>query len=122
MDILLDETTHDAIFVNGATPMTDGVSDALKQRLKMKLMTFKGEWFLNINYGTPYYQQIFGKGRSKSSIDIIFRGLIEEDQDVSSIIRFNSTLSSSTRTYSLTFAVRSITGDTIEVENIEVGI
>lgn len=121
MDILLDETTHDAIFVNGTTPVTEGIADGLKQRLKIKLLTFKGEWFLNTNYGTPYFQQIFGKRRSKSSIDIIFRELIEEDGDVVNIIKFNSSLSSN-RTYSLSFTVKSTTGQTIEIQELEVGL
>lgn len=121
MDILLDESTHDIVFVNGETPMTDSVSDALKQRLKIKLLTFKGEWFLNTNYGTPYFQQIFGKGRTKGSIDIIFRELIEADQDVSAVLDFNSALSNDRR-YTLSFSVKTITGQTLEVTNIEVGV
>lgn len=121
MDILLDETTHDAIFVNGDTPTTESISNGLKQRLKIKLLTFRGEWFLDTNYGTPYFQQIFGKRRSKQSVDLIFRQLIEEDQDVESILTFQSNLNSR-RIYSLTFSVRSRTGDTLEISNLEVGV
>lgn len=121
MDILLDEVTHDAIFINGATPVTPSVSEGLKQRLKIKLLTFKGEWFLNTNYGTPYFQQIFGKRRSKSSVDIIFRELIQEDNDVVSLLKFSSSLSPQ-RTYSLAFSVKSITGETLEITDLEVGL
>jgi hypothetical protein len=120
MDILLDESTHDAIFINGETPVTEDVSFSLKQRLKIKLLTFKGEWFLDVNYGTPYFQQIFGKNRSKSSTDIIFRELILEDKDVVTILKFESSLSSK-RTYTLSFSVKSVTGQTIEITNLEVG-
>ncbi|QDP60432.1 MAG: putative baseplate wedge protein [Prokaryotic dsDNA virus sp.] len=121
MDILLDESTHDAVFVNGKTPITSGVSDSLKQRLKIKLLTFRGEWFLNVNYGTPYFQQIFGKGRSKRAIDLIFRQLIQEDEDVLNITEFNSTLSPN-RTYSLNFTVQSRTGETLQIEGLEVSV
>lgn len=121
MDILLDNSTHDAVFVNGSTPITEGIPNSLRQRLKIKLLTFKGEWFLNTNYGTPYFQQIFGKRRSKSSIDIIFRELIQEDSDVVSILKFQSSLSSQ-RTYSLSFTVRSRTGETLEITDLEVGV
>ena len=121
MDILLDETTHDIVFKNGETPVTESIADGLKQRLKIKFLTFKGEWFLNTNYGTPYYQQIFGKGRSKSSIDLIFRQLILEDADVDSLLSFDSSLGSD-RTYSLSFSVKSVTGETIEIEELQVGV
>lgn len=121
MDLLLDESSHDLVFENGSTPVTSDIADGLKQRLKIKLLTFRGEWFLNVNYGTPYYQQILGKGRKKSSVDAVFRGLITEDADVAEVISFNSTLSSDRR-YSLSFVVRSVTGETLEIRELQVGI
>lgn len=121
MDILLDEDTHDAIFVNGSTPITQDLLESLKQRLKIKLLTFKGEWFLDTNYGTPYFQQIFGKNRSKGSIDLIFRELIQDDEDVVNITEFESEISSD-RTYTLTFSVKSRSGETLEIKSLEVGI
>jgi len=65
MDILLSEETHDIVFVNGATPITADVGDSLKQRLKIKLLTFKGEWFLDTNYGTPYSNRFLEKEDQK---------------------------------------------------------
>jgi hypothetical protein len=121
MDILLNEDTQDAIFVNGSTPITGGVGDSLKQRLKIKLLTFKGEWFLDTNHGTPYFQQIFGKGRSKGSVDLIFRELIDGDKDVKNILKFESSISPD-RTYNLSFTVSNKSGQTVEIQNLEVGI
>jgi hypothetical protein len=121
MDILLDELTHDAVFTNGATPVTSSISGGLKQRLKIKLLTFTGEWFLDVNYGTPYFQEIVGKNRSKATIDIILRDVISADKDVIDITRFESTLSTD-RVYSLNFSVKSRDGTTIEITELEVGI
>lgn len=121
MDILLSEDEHDAIFINGETPVTESIDDGLKQRLKIKLLTFKGEWFLNTEYGTPYYQQVFGKGRSKAVVDSVFRDVIRADRDVLRITSFESTLSTDRR-YSLNFSVLSRTGNTVEIEEIQVGI
>lgn len=121
MDILLDEATHDIVFLNdGNTPVTVDVSDGLKQRLKIKLLTFRGEWFLNTNYGTPYFQEIFGKKRKKATVDAIFRRLILEDSDVSNMLEFSSELTN--RRYSLSFKVRSVSGTTLEIEELEVGV
>jgi hypothetical protein len=121
MDILLNEDTHDAEFVNGDTPVTPTVDDGLKQRLKIKLLTFKGEWYLNTLYGTPYFQLIFGKGRGKAVVDSILRDTIREDEDVLRITRFDSSVSAD-RTYSLSFAVQSRTGATVEINDINVAI
>jgi hypothetical protein len=121
MDILLEDSTHDVVFVNGSSPMTGTTPIGLKQRLKIKLLTFKGEWFLNTNYGTPYFQEIFGKGRVKSTIDLLFRTLIKEDNDVVEILRFDSTLTAQ-RVYSLSFTVTSVEGQTLEINELEVGV
>jgi len=121
MDILLNEDTHDAVFVNGATPITSSVSEGLKQRLKIKLLTFRGEWFLDTNYGTPYFQEILGKNRSKGTLDLIFRQILTLDKDVVNIVRFESKLSTN-RVYTLTFSVVGRDGITIEIRELEVGI
>ena len=121
MDILLDEVTHDAIFLNGSTPVTPTVSEGLKQRLKIKLLTFMGEWFLDTNYGTPYFQQIVGKNRSKGTLDIIFRQIVAADNDVVTIVKFQSELSIN-RAYSLNFSVKGRDGTTVEIKELEVGV
>jgi len=121
MDILLNEDTHDAEFVNGDAPTTPTIGEGLRQRLKIKLLTFKGEWVFNTEYGTPYYQEIFGKGRSKQTIDSIYRDLINEDEDVIRITSFESTINRN-REYSLNFAVLSREGTTVEIEDIQVGV
>ncbi|AGR89492.1 hypothetical protein X832_gp022 [Pseudomonas phage PAK_P5] len=42
MDLLLDENSHDIVFVNGQTPVTQGQVQIVAQRLKIKLWTFLG--------------------------------------------------------------------------------
>ena len=121
MDILLNEDTHDAEFVNGDAPVTPTVDEGLRQRLKIKLLTFKGELIYNTEYGTPYYQEIFGKGRSKQIVDTIFRDLINEDEDVVRITRFESEITRD-RQYVLSFAVISREGTTVQIEDVEVGV
>lgn len=106
MDLLLNENTNDLVFVNGACPVTQQLTSVVSQRLKITLYTFLGEWFLNTSVGVPYFQQIFGKIRNKSSIDLIFQQIIVNDVDVIEILSFESTLSPDIRGYSMTFQVR----------------
>ena len=86
--------------------MTQLLVDVVTQRLKIKLYTFLGEWFLNTNTGIPYFQQIFGKVRSKATIDLIFQNVISEDPDVIEILTFRSSIDSGRRGYEMTFSVR----------------
>lgn len=106
MDLLLDSDTNDIIFVNGQCPVTQRLTDVVAQRLKITLYTFLGEWFLDTTIGVPYFQQIFGKVRSKSTIDLIFQRVIANDPDVIEILSFESELAASTRGYTMTFQVR----------------
>lgn len=106
MDMFLDRDSHDVIFVNGSCPTTQDFRDVVAQRLKITLYTFLGEWFLNTAIGVPYYEQIFGKVRSKGAIDIIFQNIIQDDEGVLEILSFESELDSASRSYSMTFSVR----------------
>lgn len=105
MDLLLNEGTNDLVFINGACPVTQKLTDIVSQRLKITLYTFLGEWFLDTDIGVPYFQQIFGKVRSKSTVDLIFQRIIANDPDVIEILSFESDLAT-TRDYSMTFQVR----------------
>lgn len=106
MDLLLNSDTNDLVFTNGACPVTQLLTDIVVQRLKITLYTFLGEWFLDTTIGVPYFQQIFGKIRSKATIDLIFQRIISDDVDVIEILTFESSLSSGDRGYSMTFQVR----------------
>lgn len=106
MDLLLNSDTGDVVFINGAAPVTQRTATVVAQRLRIKLYTFLGEWFLDPTVGVPYYQQIFGKIRTKSSVDLIFQQIINDDPDVIEILTFDSTLDRANRGYSMTFQVR----------------
>jgi hypothetical protein len=108
MDILLGDN-HDIVFVNGSCPVTSNRTEAVAQRLLIKLKTFRGEWFLDTEYGIPYWQRILGRKVSKSAIDNIFQEKILEEKGVSEITSFSSTFEG--RGYSLEFKVKVTSGD-----------
>jgi|SRR5947207_1263604 len=106
MDLLLNSDTNDLVFTNGACPVTQLLTVIVAQRLKITLYTFLGEWFLDTTIGVPYFQQIFGKIRTKATIDLIFQRIISGDNDVIEILSFESELTTASRGYSMTFQVR----------------
>lgn len=105
MDLLINNLTGDLVFQNGACPVTQIQADVVAQRLRITLYTFYGEWFLNRAVGVPYIQQIFGKIQKKTTVDLIFQGLISADPGVIEILFFESEILP-TRGYSMTFQVR----------------
>jgi hypothetical protein len=110
----------DVVYDNTKVTVTDSPTQSLSQALTVKLNTFLGEWFLNNEVGVPYYQQIFGKVRSKSAIDIIFQQQISSEPGVLEITDFLSDISSG-RTYSLSFRVRTTQNQITETITINVG-
>lgn len=116
MDILLDPNSHDVIFINGAAPVTRSQQDVVAQRLKITLQTFLGEWFLNLDTGLPYFQQILTKIRNKSTVDAIFQQAILADPGVIEMIQYSSTLTASSRGFDLSFAVRVTDGSIVPID------
>lgn len=124
MDIKLDldpisPSFGDAVFINGpltkegiTSPFTENVA----QRLRIRLLTFEGEWFLDTTYGIPYWQRILGKKPTKSAIDQILQQEVLEEVGVKEIVSFTSSFSN--RKYSASFKVRVVNGEVTDTINI----
>lgn len=104
MDIRLDPSSHDCLFINGQCPVTTSDFDVVAQRLKIRLKTFQGEYNFNTSYGIPYFQRILGKKARKQEVDNIFQQAILEEEGVKEIIEFSSTFINNV--YELKFKVK----------------
>jgi hypothetical protein len=113
IDFLLHPELHDIVWVNGPLTKqytTQPYTQTVAQRLKIRLLTFQEEWFMDTTYGVPYFQRLLGKKQaSKSGIDLIFQTKILEEPGVKEITSFESTFRN--RQYSLSFTVRVVTGE-----------
>jgi len=108
------------VWVNGPlrkSETTQPYTQTVAQRLKIRLLTFSGEYFFDTSYGVPYWQRLLGiKQTSKAAIDLIFNQKILEEPGVKEIVTFNSTFSN--RIYSLTFSVRVVDGSVTDVISV----
>lgn len=113
MDFKLDPISWDIIWRNGPLrkeETTQPLTETVGQRLKIRLQTFLGEWFINTVYGVPYWQRLLGiKQTSKAAADLIFQQEILKEEGVKEIVSFESTFVN--RRYSLVFKVRVVTGE-----------
>lgn len=121
-DLLLDEFSHDLIYINGDTPITAEEKINVAQKLKIKLQTFKSEWFLDNTIGIPYFQTIFQRGVSKATVDAIYQEAILSEPYVKEIFEFNSMIDPLTRTYQLSFKVRTRHNQITEYIDITQGV
>lgn len=120
MDLKMSRATGDMLFVNGSTPVTEDKADSVAQKLYIMLRTFQGEWFLDIDHGIPYLQQILGQKTSREAVDLIFQQKILAEDGVQELVSFRSTLSAD-RVYSMSFQVRAF-DEVITVQDLQVVI
>ena len=117
MDLLISQDPispdyGDIVWRNGPLrkeETTQSRVDVVGQRLLILLRTFKGEWFLDTEYGIPYFQSILGMKTSKSAVDLIFQKAILAENGVKELTFFESTFVN--RQYSMTFRVKVTTGE-----------
>ena len=128
MDILLNNDVTspsfgDAVWINGpltADNLTTDPASVVAQRLRIRLQTFLGEWFLATGYGVPYWQRILGRKVSKTSVDRIFQEQILGERGVREIVSFSSTFQN--RQYDMSFRVRALDGSVTESITVNTNI
>ena len=70
---------------------------AIRQKVKTRLELYQGEWFLDVEDGTPWFQQVLGKPRSLPLIEAVVKQRILETDGVTDLIEFQMTLDRDTR-------------------------
>lgn len=92
MDLLLD-TGKLKITEDGDLVLITETSQHVAQRLTIRLNTHVNTWFLNLDLGINYLNEIFGVAKTKTSIDALIQQEILKDEMVSRITYFNSSIS-----------------------------
>jgi hypothetical protein len=93
------------------------VPEAVGQAVQTRLLLWLGEWFLNIDEGTPFMLGILGK-HSKESADITLQDRVNGTQGMVGIDQFESDLDGETRGLTVSASINTIYGPTVvEVEN-----
>ena len=96
---------------SGKMLLLNTYQELVKQRLDIKLKTFKGECRLDTTFGIPYRdtgdgKAIIGKGYTQKDVDAIYIAAIREDRDVQRIDSFNSEYDKIQRIYNVRFEVK----------------
>lgn len=87
------------------------------QLVKTRLLLFSGEWYLDTDEGTPYFEGILGK-HSQQMADTTIQDRILSTEGVSDISDFQSSLDPQTRAYSVTATIDTIYGPSqVEIQN-----
>lgn len=107
----------DYSFGSGQLDFYRDIPEAPAQAAKTRLLLWVGEWFLNIDSGTPYMQAILGK-HSKTTADTTIQDRILGTEGVLDIQNYESTIDPITRQMSVSCDLDTIYGPTpLEVAN-----
>lgn len=115
-DLLLDKLKHDFSIKNFDFDLTSG-AQSTAQRLKVRLLVFLREWFLNQNFGQPYYEQVFRKAPDIALIEDAFKATILSTPRVIEILDFELDFNANVRKLFLNFSVSTLDG-TIEIREV----
>lgn len=102
-DRMLDEA--------GKAVVLDDLAAEVAQRLHVRFNFFKGEWFLDLEAGTPYYQRIFRKAPPDSVVRAVFSQLILGTPGVAAIDKFSYSIAN--RVLRVNFTARLDNGVTL---------
>lgn len=108
MDLLLDADGD--LDVNALDlRLVDGAA-RVRQQLQVKLLLWRGEWFLDSDFGTPYLQSILGKELTLSGALAAIRASILEVEGVQKLTKFEFKFSNATRALDVDFDVQTTYG------------
>lgn len=84
VDIALHAKDHDILIKDGDFLLIDN-AERVAQQIKVKLLTFLGEWFLDTTWGVPYLEYILVKQPNQELIKQILSEQISSVDDVKSL-------------------------------------
>lgn len=72
--------------------LTEDNLESVAQKIKIRLLRYFGEWFLDNTVGVPYFQEILKKGTSKDYIDTLFIDEISNTVGVRRVVSYSSVI------------------------------
>lgn len=115
-DLKLDPNTNDIVMTQGRPETVTG-RGAKAQRIRSRLMTVLGEWFLDTSFGLDYLNVVFAKATSRAVLAAHVKREILRSADPGDIItQFEMNYNGITRTLSTATVLESPDGTIITVE------
>lgn len=114
--------------LDGDLDVTDGEvtlvidEEAIAQHLKIRLRTYRGEWFLDTREGIPYKEFILVKNPNRLIVESIFREVIVGTPGIKSLNSFSLDIDGTTRALTLSFTATFDNGLPLVFEELLINI
>lgn len=112
-------STGDMQFGSGQLNFLIDSPEAVAQAVTTTLKLWLGEWYLNLNEGTPYLEGILGE-HSQATADLTIQSVVTGVQGVLSLTNYSSVIDPDTRKYSSVSGIlNTIYGETaLQIEDM----
>ncbi len=115
LDLLLDD--NGVVLRNGDWAFAID-REGIQQRISQVLKTIAGEWFLDFDYGLPYFEQVLIKNPNLPAVQDTFRRALLAVKGVSSVERLTLDLDTTSRTLTVSWVVLTDLGLLVGSDNI----
>lgn len=111
-DLLLD-SLNDLVIENGDFALSRGI-DGVMQSCRIALQMFAGEWFLDLDAGIPYWQQILGfkPAIALRAARLAFHSELSRVPGVIDVVKLSVNYVGRTRTMTVAWQVMTALGET----------
>ncbi|CAB3911913.1 hypothetical protein LMG3410_04878 [Achromobacter aegrifaciens] len=109
LDLALAEDGDLALDLLGRARLIGG-ADRVGQQVKVTLLAFLGEWFLDTTFGVPYFEEILVKNPDRSTIEAVLRARILDVPGVTRVGRLDLDVDRTARTLRVAFEAESAEG------------
>ena len=105
---------HDLKLVNGQLVFLEEGVEATAQKLKVRLLFFLGEWYLDQRQGVPYWETVLVKSPDLDRIKAMFRSVIIDCPGISGVEDISLTFDRPAREAFLSFDAITDDGQVLE--------
>lgn len=113
-DLALGRTSHDLALDKKHTSVDltwiDN-AERIAQQIKITLLMWQGEYFLDTTFGVPYLDDILIKNPARASLESLLRARILAVPGVSRVVRLQLHIERDARTLAVTFDVQTAFGN-----------
>ncbi len=109
---------HDLALDGGNAVLVDGAA-RVKQQIRVTLLTWLGEYFLDTTFGVPFLESILVKRPNRNEIEAVLRQRINAVPGVTGVTRMQLDIERQRRTLAVSFEANTDEGlvaDTITLE------
>lgn len=108
-DLRLDLSGDLALTAGGDLDIVSG-DEAVAQRLLFTLRHFQGEWFLDTEFGVPWFQKVLRKNPEGVVVEAVLKQAILATEGVLALERFEAAWDRGRRALTVQFQVRTAAG------------